>query len=346
MGALKFLYPGYKVWKILLCIIFLVAVITISFSCAEVNGPSQYKSGISDPVPDGSGSQSMKNITLEEEPVSFYEIRFISSDLLDTILSNRNSEDEVLKIGPGMTIGMSTSHILYLRSDLQSDDYLLKNQNSTDMKEDITEHLLDISFGRDNSNLTLLKKDLKYMIWFDAVYTKEDISNSLQFARLFNNLSSTSQFEDEEVMTGDLMDYEENPNYYYNIKIVPKQYLVDYKKDKYHSSTEEILNDKSGDIVGILANEYVYLWDGLSGDERKYLIIKSLLWGIGLHGQTSTHPESFFYKKKGSSTNLSDLDLDAIKLLYGGRLKTGMTPDEIRKALDISIGTAGNTVTQ
>jgi hypothetical protein len=238
-----------------------------------------------------------------------------------------------------MTVGISTPHILYLRSDLQSDEYLIKNQNQSDIKEEISEHLLDISFGRDNSNLTLLNKDLKYMIWFDAVYTNEDINASLEFARLFNNLSSTSQFEDESVMTGDLMNnYEEKPNYYYNIKIAPKQFLEEYKKNTYQSSIEEILTDNNGDLIGILADTYVYLWDGLSSSDRKYFITKSLLWSIGLHGQTSTYPDSFFYKGADRSTNLSTLDKEVIKLLYGGRLKTGMAPDEIYKALDISIG--------
>jgi len=339
MSAYNLSYLGFQIWKFLFCITLLIAVISLPVSCAEDNGSSRYVSAISDPISDHSDSSSQMFTRLEEESDSFYEIRFVSPELLDTILSNHNSEDEILKIGPGMTIGISTPHILYLRSDLQSDEYLLKNQKMTDMKEEISQHLLDISFGRDNSNLTLLKKDLKYMIWFDAVYTKDDINNSLQFAKIFNNLSSIAQFEDETVMTGDLMDnYEEKPNYYYNIKIVPKQYLEDYKEDKYQSSTEEILNDKNGDLIGILSDTYVYLWDGLSLADRKYFIIKSLVWSIGLHGQTSTYPDSFFYKKADRSTNLSILDLEVIKLLYGGRLKTGMTPDEIHKALDISIG--------
>ncbi|PKL59303.1 MAG: hypothetical protein CVV33_08535 [Methanomicrobiales archaeon HGW-Methanomicrobiales-4] len=343
MGILQISSPDLPIWKFFLCIILVITVIPLPGSCTEEHESPDQKAGVSNPVSAHSASSFQEYLNVEEYPDSFYEIRFISPELLDTILSNSNPEDEVLKIGPGMTIGISTPHILYLRTDLQSDEYLLKNREMTDLKEEITQHLLYITFGRDNANVTLLKKDLKYMIWFDAVYTKEDITNSLQFARLFNNLSSTAQFEDETVMTGDLMDnYEVKPNNYFNIKITSKQFLEEYRKDKYQSSTEEILKDKKGNLIGILSDTYVYLWDGLSVNERKYLIIKSLLWGIGLHGETSTHPDSFFYKKADSEVSLSNLDMEVIKLLYGGRLSSGMTPDQIRKALDISAGAGGS----
>jgi hypothetical protein len=274
---------------------------------------------------------------LEEEPEPFYEIRLVSPELLDRILGSSDPEDEILKIGPGMIIGISSNQILYIRSDLQTGEYLIKNRITTDMKEKITEHLIDIALGRGTPNTSLLKSDLKYKFWFDAIYTQDDIDTVIRFARLFNNLSATTQFEDDEVILGELKtNYEIIPNYYYNINIVPKQYLDDYKENKYQSSSEKIIKNKDGEMIGIMSEEYTYLWDGLIGKERDYYLTRSLFWSTGLHGESSLYSDSFFYDKVNTSATLSILDMEAIKLLYGGRLNTGITADEIRKALDIS----------
>ena len=69
------------------------------------------------------------------------------------------------------------------------------------------------------------------MIWFDEGYTKDDISTVLAFARTFNNLSTTTQFEDESVLKGELKNnYEEIPYHYYQMKITTRQFLDNYKK--------------------------------------------------------------------------------------------------------------------
>lgn len=321
--------------KILLCTSLIFVMVITGYTSATENtlflSSPDLKNESCFPI-----SLESKNIQVTEDPITIYEIKLVSPELLQTIITNMGSEDNILKIGPGMTIGVSTPQVLYIRSDLQSDEYLLKNRNSTDMKDEIVQHLLNIAFGRDNSNLDLFHHDRKYQIWFDSEFTQDDIQTSLEFAKTFNNLSTTTQFEDESVLKGDLKDnYAVIPYYYFNVKIVSKEYLDDYKKNHFKSATEEELKDK-GTFIGILSHGYVYLWNGLSGNERKYYLIKSLLWNLGLHGETQTDPDSFFSSKTNKSVNLSDLDKEAIKLLYGGRLSSNLTADQVRKALDIS----------
>lgn len=272
------------------------------------------------------------------ESEAIFEIKLVSPELLKTIQTNAGSKDQILKIGPGMTIGVSTPDVLYIRGDLQSDEYLLKMRNDTDIKDSIVQHLLTIVFGKDNANITLLQSDKDYMIWFDEGYTNDDINTVLAFARTFNNLSMTTQFEDKSVLKGELKNnYEEIPYHYYQMKITTRQFLDNYKKDKYKSASEELLKDNTGALVGIIGSGYVYLWDGLEGQERKYYLLKSLLWNMGLHGETSTDTDSFFNIRGNYRSNLSELDNEAIELLYGGRLSTGMNVTSIRKALDISL---------
>jgi len=324
-------FLGYLGYILLILALGLTAV-----SAEEGNG--QHKINTSEIKSLNSINNSTKEVHIQEEPSPMYEIKLVSPELLKTIQFNSGALDQILKVGPGITIGVSTPEVLYIRGDLQSDEFLLNNRNSKDIKNKIVDHLVAITFGRDNANISLLQADRDYMIWFDEEYTTDDINTTLSFARLFNNISTTTQFEDESVLKGDLKNnYEEIPYHYYQIRITSRQFLDDYKDDKYKSSSEDLLKDKNGRIVGIIAPGYVYLWDRLEGQERKYFIYKALFWNLGLHGEISTDPDSFFYTKTNYTTTLSDLDTRAIELLYGGRLSTGMNADTIKKALDISL---------
>lgn len=271
------------------------------------------------------------------ESGSIFSIKFVSPDLIDHMRPSMNLDDTLLKVGPGIVIGIMTPRVLYIRGDLRNDKFLVKNRVTNDYREEIAEHAVDIAFGKDNTNLTLLKKDLDYMFWFDASYTNEDIECIRTFARIFNNLSLTTQFEDEDIMLGDLKNNYNEPSYhYYNIRLVPDQYL-DYYKDKvYSSKNEDIIRDKKGKVIGYQSSDYVILWNGLSQKDRNYFITKSLFWSCGLRGESDSHKDSFFYNRANMSATLSSLDKEAIKLLYGGKLDNNMNSKNVRKELAIS----------
>ena len=288
-------------------------------------------------VPDSPADpRQEKQIAVEGEEEVYYEIQLVPPGDLEQILSNSDASDTVLKAGPGLNIGIATPRALVIRSDIRSDAYLLSNRNESDMEARISHHLVEIAFGKDNANISLKKDDREHKVWFDAGYTESDIETVLSFARFFNEISATTQFEDEEVETGDLMDkYATVPYSFYTVSIVPRQSLDEYKENRYNPAREKLLRTKQGDIAGFLTNDYVYLWDGLEGEERTSLLTRSLLWSLGFHGETTQVPDSYFSTTAGSTAALSSLDLDAIRLLYGGRLSSGMTKDEIMKALDI-----------
>ena len=328
---------GYYPLRIQYGLIFLILVLGMPVLGAGENLSVSPVTTVSEHNSNPSGDVIIPNVLVREDPETFYEIKFVSPELLKTIRANSGVDDQTLKTGPGMFIGVASPHVLYLRSDLQSDDYLLEHRIQADKKNGIREHLLNILFGRDNPNTDLLHSDRDYMIWFDEEYSSDDIKTELAFSREFNNLSSTARFEEDSVLTGDLKNnYEQIPYYYYQIKITSRQFLDNYKKDHYQPTSEELLHDSGGSMVGFIAPGYVYLWDGLSEQDRRYFLVKSLLWNLGLHGETSVYPDSFFYKIVNSSAKLSQIDKEAISLLYGGRLSTNMTADTVRKALDIT----------
>lgn len=281
---------------------------------------------------DGSGIESWARI----EDESYYDIRVISPEFLSQLITRVKEGDQILKIGPGMVIGLYTPKVLYIRGDLSSDEYLTATRQKKSMKEEITQHLIDISFGVSNSNISLQKSDLPYIFWFDKAYTTEDVKTALSFAREFNNLSQTTRFEDETVMLGELKNnYQQIPYNYYNIQIVPMKFLNEYKEDKYNSAKEDLLKDEQGTMIGFLSPDYLLLWDGLSQSDRNFYLTRSLFWSVGVRGK-ATRDDSRFSSTATSSTPLSELDKEGIKLLYGGRLNNAMKPDDVRKALDTS----------
>lgn len=329
-------YMNRKLTLILWYISILLLLMTLT-GCCVGEQPNKDNSG-----PDLNSGESkdyiIPNVTIEKESNPIYEVKLVSPAIIDKVKTNSNSLDRVLKIGAGLMVGVSTPNTLYLNGNLHTDEYLLKNRDNFDYKDKITEHLISIVYGKDSSNNTLLVSEPDYMIWFNEGYISDDINTSLAYAREFNDLSTTAQFEDESVLKGDLKDnYANVPYRYYRITLTSRESLDTYKKDKYKSTKEELLKDQNGTLVGIIGPEYVYLWNGLEGQDRRYYILKALYWNMGIHGETTKEPDSFFYSKANSSATLSELDKDAIRLLYGGRITSGMNADSMRKALNINL---------
>ncbi|HWQ64954.1 MAG TPA: hypothetical protein VN429_11100, partial [Methanospirillum sp.] len=78
------------------------------------------------------------------------------------------------------------------------------------------------------------------------------------------------------------------------------------------------------------------LLNTLSEEDQRYYILKGLLYSMGLHGTSYKNKESFFYRNEGLNRNLTDLDKEAIKILYGGGLKAGDTLETTRKMFGLS----------
>lgn len=314
-------------------LLMILAVLSLFQVNGEITGSSQTNNS-------ASSDESVIPVNPDILPESLFDIRIVSPDMIQQIEGNMEPGDQILKAGPGVVIGVSTSKALYLRADLSDEDLLTVNREGTDLKKIISQHMIDITFGKDNSNLTLFKSDSKYRIWFDSGYTDEDINTVISFARVFNNLSSTAKLDDEEIMLGDLKDnYQKISYHYFNIRIVPKTSLEDFHntKNQRHKKTTDKDIDEGGSNIGILSSDYLYLWDGLSPDKRDYYIKKGLLWSMGFHGESQSDSDSFFSKTTNYSANLSELDKEAVRLLYGGKLTSGMTLEQVKKHLNIPV---------
>ncbi|PKL59842.1 MAG: hypothetical protein CVV33_05775, partial [Methanomicrobiales archaeon HGW-Methanomicrobiales-4] len=222
-----------------------------------------------------------------------------------------------------------------IRGDLVQLEKELGSSGKDFDKTDVSLHLLDIAFGLDNSKLNLFKSNKDYKFWFDAYYSDSEVKYAQNLSKLLNSISGTTQFEDEEVALGFVQtNYEIVPYNFYNIRIVTEKMLQTYFDDR--KDTDHLMKDKNGVLVGIVNQDYLYLVNSLTEDDQKYYIMRGLLYSMGLHGTSYKNKESFFYRDEGVNRDLSDLDIEAIKLLYGGGIKSGNTLEDVRKTLGLS----------
>jgi len=286
---------------------------------------------VAENIENSSINNSFVNIETKK-PVSSFEIKIVSPNMLNNVIQNNKHKVTTLKIKKGLNIGVIIPGTLYLRGDLNEKIFPFNETADDDTKIKIGQHLTNIVFGLDNHKIDLFSGSQKYLIWFDAMYTKQDLLDMNDFINQFNDLSETVSIEDEEIGL---------PTYHPNYNPVPYQYykigfvdndLFSEKLDDRKTDTEQLLKNEKGDIVGIVSKDRLWLQSYLKGDERRYFLLKGLLFSMGFHGE-SIDKDSFFYKLNYRDTNLSSMDTDAIKLVYGGRIKKDMDMDSIKKAL-------------
>jgi len=267
---------------------------------------------------------------------TYYNIRIVPASELEKLEKEMGSDEYLVKNDKDYVLGIVSSKGLTLRGDLMQIESQNVNVGKDFDKDDVVLHLLDIAFGLDNAKLKLFKSNKKYQFWLDGYYTQEEVDYVKSIAKLFNSISGTTEFEDEDVALGFLnSNYAEIPYNYYNIKIFTEKMMQQYYDDKKKDSDHLIKNQK-GELIGVVNDDYVYLLNTLSEDDQKYYILKGLLYSMGLHGVSYKNKESFFYRNEGLNRNLSDLDKEAIKILYGGGLKTGDTLETTRKTFGLS----------
>ncbi len=182
-------------------------------------------------------------------------------------------------------------------------------------RSEINQRFLDIAFGNENAFLNRWSDRLvKVSIAED--YTTEDMSNLNAFITRFNNVSATSKLT--QVMEGQTEDI--------TFYLVPLSYLNTIQDDE----SNRIYRDwDTGEVLFIgrtLRNQFepqdtISLNSRFTGDERKYLLLRSLLYELGFEGY-SGDPSSFFYYR-GTNKNISTMDWIAISMMYSKRYNYG-----------------------
>jgi|WetSurMetagenome_2_1015567.scaffolds.fasta_scaffold38800_3 hypothetical protein len=181
---------------------------------------------------------------------------------------------------------------------------------------DIGNHLIEVSFGPDYSVIKKPTKDL-VSISVSGSNTQDDIDLVQNFISQFNNLSSTTKIASniELVGKGDIQ-----------LVFLPGTSLNQINTDNNATFYKDV---NTGSIYFLRTNEQnndkTYIDSDLDGSERDRWILRAMLANLGFYGETAKYPDSVFYSGDNDVSKLSYIDLKAIQLMYGQKIKNGMT---------------------
>jgi hypothetical protein len=180
---------------------------------------------------------------------------------------------------------------------------------------DIGSHLLDIAFGPDNN---VIKKQTtnRLVVSVEGVYDESDIILLNNFIGQFNNYSSTTKIS-EFIKLNRKADIA--------LAFSPANTFSQL------NSTVEYRDPLTGTWYFVLTSVNTTIVNSdLKGDERKRWVLRAVLYNLGFYGETAKYSDSVFYAGTNNSSQLNDIDLKALQLMYGKKITNGMNKDYLR----------------
>jgi len=182
---------------------------------------------------------------------------------------------------------------------------------------DIGNHLIEIAFGPDNSKIQKPTKD-RVTISFSGTYNEEDLDLVKNLINQFNTYSSTTKISENIDLTGasDIW-----------LDFLPGNSLSQIKNEEIISSNK---NMQTGSYYFIRTDDKTYVNSDLKEGERSRWILRAVLSNLGFYGETAKYPDSLFYTGTTTATQLSDIDLKTVQLMYGKKITNGMTKSTVK----------------
>lgn len=196
--------------------------------------------------------------------------------------------------------------------------------------DEINQHFVDLAFSADNDRIRRFSSPV-VNVAITGAYTGSDVDALNRFFPVFNNQSSYTRLPSV-VKQGDQGDI--------IIRIIPDNGIEGINSD---NTWKVYRNPSTGRIIYLfrtnqystLSNEMVYINADMTGNERMHWLMRGLLYELGLPGESGTYPDSLFYSSYNGVTELSPIDVKALQLLYGNKIREGMTLDDVRRVLII-----------
>ena len=180
---------------------------------------------------------------------------------------------------------------------------------------EIGSHLLEIAFGPDNNIIKKPTKD-RVVVSLAGSYNESDIILVNTFIGQFNNYSSTTKIS-EFINFNRPADI--SLTFSPAITFNQINATVDYK-DPQTGTWYFVFSTENTTIVN----------SDLKSNERTRWILRAVLYNLGFYGENAKYSDSVFYAGANNATQLSDVDLKALQLMYGKKITNGMDKDDIR----------------
>jgi hypothetical protein len=205
--------------------------------------------------------------------------------------------------------------------------------------DEINKHFIDIAFS--NNFQSIMRSDPAARVSFAVTgkFNDNDETILTNTQQQFNEHSTTTQLtaEPSGITHGDIL-----------FNFLPGSTLDSIAQTTSFVSTNTsqfIINkDDSGDIASIYritfkgssSNGIVYLNSDLTGNEREHYLVRGLLYYLGFVGETGSYPDSIFYSAQNNVTIPNPIDWKIISIMYGNKITSGMTLNNIKNTLLIT----------
>jgi hypothetical protein len=197
--------------------------------------------------------------------------------------------------------------------------------------DDIRDHFLDVAYSSANrlERLNYYTARPRVVISAESA-SNEDLALIEKTARDFNDASPTVKLSEnvKETGTGDLI-----------IKYLPEDGLAVINLAEapesgsfWEALTRRELYQGSVPAAKILRGT-IYINADLKGDARKHILVRSLMYEMGLTGESTKFSDSVFYAGENTNINLTSADKKIISMLYAQGVYNGMTMEELRKVI-------------
>jgi hypothetical protein len=193
-------------------------------------------------------------------------------------------------------------------------------------KSDINKRFQEVVFGNEAQYLNQWEnRYIKLGIAGD--YTKEDLTTPNTFVLRFNNESDTTKLT---------LPYESETQEF-TIRLVPASYFLTIDENKVDKL---IRNTETGEILFVdqthkyswVETDVIYINSRFTGDERKYILLRGLLYDLGFEGYTNDRDSIFCYE--ATTTNLSEMDWAVVDLLYSKKFSYGESLSSVKSKLN------------
>ncbi len=193
--------------------------------------------------------------------------------------------------------------------------------------DDITQHFLDLAFGSGNNQLYRLPyvPNINTPRNSISLFNGKDSDLALiqDFVSQFNDLSATNKFSDN-IKRGNNAD-------------VVIQFVSQDGMDAIPTESYSQEYKAGGVSLAKIGPSTIYINDSLTGDARKHMVLRSLLYLLGFRGDSFRYPDSIFSYQNTTGFTLSLIDQRAIQIMYGAGLHPGMTVADVRNVVYVRL---------
>jgi hypothetical protein len=195
------------------------------------------------------------------------------------------------------------------------------------LSEDINRHFINIAFGNKRTAIDRAQSSMLAVSVRDG-YLNADIAALKEFIQEFNKLSRTTTLS-ENIKT-------ETPGKL-NIRFLKQDGLKEIDMKNIQDTIRDPQNNDIQILISTKASNgdmTAYVNADLQGERKIHYMLRALMYMLGFAGYTADYPDSLFNTYSDTTTKLSIIDKEAVKLMYGGNsISNGMNVDTVKRVL-------------